>query len=60
MPHPPNVAYPPRPVPGSVADMDVIMKHCNFSAHKVRHSAVYRSFSLTLKIDSMYATVWRS
>ncbi|KAG6856632.1 hypothetical protein H0H87_002382, partial [Tephrocybe sp. NHM501043] len=31
----PNVAYPPRPVPGSVADMDIIMKHCNFSANKV-------------------------
>ncbi|KAF9078616.1 hypothetical protein BDP27DRAFT_1206722 [Rhodocollybia butyracea] len=31
---PPNVAYPPRPVPGSVADMDVIMKHCDFSEHK--------------------------
>ncbi|KAG6829925.1 hypothetical protein H0H92_002948 [Tricholoma furcatifolium] len=30
----PNVAYPPRPVPGSVADMDIIMKHCNFSAGK--------------------------
>lgn len=32
----PNVAYPPRPVPGSVADMDMIMKHCNFSTGKVR------------------------
>ncbi|RXW17663.1 hypothetical protein EST38_g8188 [Candolleomyces aberdarensis] len=32
--HPPNVAYPPRPVPGSVADMDEIMKHCDFSANK--------------------------
>ncbi|KAK7053032.1 hypothetical protein VNI00_004353 [Paramarasmius palmivorus] len=31
---PPHVAYPPRPVPGSVADMDVIMKHCDFSAGK--------------------------
>ncbi|KZT05870.1 uncharacterized protein LAESUDRAFT_654694 [Laetiporus sulphureus 93-53] len=31
---PPNVAYPPRPVPGSVADMDVIMEHCDFSANK--------------------------
>lgn len=31
----PNVAYPPRPVPGSVADMDTIMKYCNFSANKV-------------------------
>ncbi|KAG6852523.1 hypothetical protein C0991_011251 [Blastosporella zonata] len=30
----PNVAYPPRPVPGSVADMDAIMKYCNFSANK--------------------------
>ncbi|KAG5644684.1 hypothetical protein DXG03_007984 [Asterophora parasitica] len=30
----PNVAYPPRPVPGSVADMDIIMKHCNFSTGK--------------------------
>lgn len=32
---PPNVAYPPRPVPGSVADMDIIMKHCDFSENKV-------------------------
>ncbi|KAG6907530.1 hypothetical protein DXG01_008566 [Tephrocybe rancida] len=30
----PNVAYPPRPVPGSVADMDTIMKYCNFSTGK--------------------------
>ena len=32
----PNVAYPPRPKPGSVADMDIIMKHCNFTANNVR------------------------
>jgi WD repeat and SOF domain-containing protein 1 len=32
---PPSVAYPPRPVPGSVADMDEIMKHCHFSQGKV-------------------------
>ncbi|EGO05214.1 hypothetical protein SERLA73DRAFT_164766 [Serpula lacrymans var. lacrymans S7.3] len=31
---PPNVAYPPRPVPGSVADLDVIMEHCDFSENK--------------------------
>ncbi|KAG7095938.1 hypothetical protein E1B28_006622 [Marasmius oreades] len=31
---PPHVAYPPRPVPGSVADMDIIMKHCDFSTNK--------------------------
>ncbi|EAU84066.2 snoRNA binding protein [Coprinopsis cinerea okayama7 len=32
--HPPNVAYPPRPVPGSVADLDEIMRHCDFSQNK--------------------------
>ena len=31
---PPDVAYPPRPVPGSVADLDIIMKHCDFSQDK--------------------------
>lgn len=31
---PPNVAYPPRPVPGSVADLDVIMEQCDFSQNK--------------------------
>ncbi|KAF5313424.1 hypothetical protein D9611_008533 [Ephemerocybe angulata] len=32
--HPPDVSYPPRPVPGSVADMDEILKHCNFDTHQ--------------------------
>lgn len=31
---PPNVAYPPRPVPGSVADLDIVMDHCDFSQNK--------------------------
>ncbi|KAL0946136.1 hypothetical protein HGRIS_012401 [Hohenbuehelia grisea] len=31
---PPNVAYPPRPIPNSIADMDVVMKHCNFSSNQ--------------------------
>ncbi|KAF8585562.1 hypothetical protein K439DRAFT_1632567 [Ramaria rubella] len=31
---PPAVAYPPRPVPGSVADLDVIMDHCDFSKNR--------------------------
>ncbi|TFK57046.1 hypothetical protein OE88DRAFT_88829 [Heliocybe sulcata] len=31
---PPNVAYPPRPVPGSAADLDVVMEHCDFSKKK--------------------------
>lgn len=40
---PPNVAYPPRPVPGSVADLDMIMEHCDFSDHKVRYLPSIRS-----------------
>jgi len=31
---PPHVSFPPRPVPGSVADMDHIMRHCDFSKGK--------------------------
>lgn len=30
----PNVAYPPRPVPGSVADLDIIMNFCDYSTTK--------------------------
>ncbi|KAJ3574080.1 hypothetical protein NP233_g1987 [Leucocoprinus birnbaumii] len=30
----PDVAYPPRPVPGSVADLDIVMEHCDFSKKK--------------------------
>ena len=32
---PPNIAYPPRPVPGSVADLDIVMDNCDFSKNKV-------------------------
>ncbi|KAF8892951.1 glycosyltransferase family 32 protein [Infundibulicybe gibba] len=31
---PPNVAFPPRPVPNSIADLDIVMKHCDFSQSK--------------------------
>ncbi|KIK68993.1 hypothetical protein GYMLUDRAFT_213869 [Collybiopsis luxurians FD-317 M1] len=31
--HGTNVAYPSRPLPGSVADLDVIMRHCDFATH---------------------------
>ncbi|KAJ6519714.1 glycosyltransferase family 32 protein [Mycena sanguinolenta] len=31
---PPHVAYPPRPVPGSVADFDIVMEHCDYSEKK--------------------------
>jgi len=30
-----HAAYPPRPVPGGIADLDVIMEHCDFSEKKV-------------------------
>ncbi|KNZ78508.1 hypothetical protein J132_00366 [Termitomyces sp. J132] len=33
---PGNTAYPPRPVPGSVADLDIVMDNCDFSKTKVR------------------------
>ncbi|KAF9244600.1 hypothetical protein BU15DRAFT_59364 [Melanogaster broomeanus] len=36
---PPNVAYPPRPVPGSVADLDIIMEQCDFSQNKASNIA---------------------
>ncbi|KAI6047722.1 hypothetical protein EDC04DRAFT_2863911 [Pisolithus marmoratus] len=29
-----GIAYPPRPVPGSVADLDSVMDHCDFSQNK--------------------------
>ncbi|RXW22911.1 hypothetical protein EST38_g2926 [Candolleomyces aberdarensis] len=31
---PPHVAYPPRPIPGSVADLDVVMAHCDYGKRK--------------------------
>jgi DDB1- and CUL4-associated factor 13 len=52
---PPDVAYPPRPVPGSVADLDIIMDLCEYPS-KVRVSCLailsmslisYRSMSAT-------------
>ncbi|GAW06066.1 glycosyltransferase family 32 protein [Lentinula edodes] len=29
-----SIAFPPRPAPGSIADMDVVMRHCDFSNQK--------------------------
>ncbi|KAK0459087.1 uncharacterized protein EV420DRAFT_1538217 [Desarmillaria tabescens] len=31
---PPYVAYAPRPIPGSVADLDVVMEHCDVSGNR--------------------------
>lgn len=44
---PPHVSYPPRPVPGSIADMDIVMEHCDFSQGKV-----HTSISTYLHLDS--------
>ena len=59
---PPNVAYPPRPVPGSVADLDIIMDLCEFPS-KVRHDFllhVFRRLAETHFTYSMSVTAWRS
>lgn len=31
-----DTSYPPRPLEGSAADLDIIMEHCDFSKDKVR------------------------
>ena len=28
--------YPPRPIPGSIMDLDIVSKHCDFYSKKVR------------------------
>ncbi|KAJ3987696.1 glycosyltransferase family 32 protein [Lentinula detonsa] len=30
-----SIAFPPRPAPGSIADLDVVKQHCDFSSHKL-------------------------
>ena len=45
---PSNVAYPPRPVPGSVADLDIIMDLCEFPS-KVCHEPRPVSFGALLR-----------
>jgi DDB1- and CUL4-associated factor 13 len=54
----PNVAYPPRPVPGSIVDLDIVMEHCDFSEKKVSQtnsSDVHAC--LTNRYFSTFATV---
>ena len=41
---PENSAYPPRPVPGSVADLDIVMDHCDFSKKKVYCDTLYSCY----------------
>lgn len=31
----PAIGYPPRPAPGSIADLDIVMDHCDFGNNKV-------------------------
>jgi hypothetical protein len=56
---PPDVAYPPRPVPGSVADLDIIMDLCDFPS-KVRVSCLATLSMRLISYRSMSATAWRS
>ncbi|KAJ7071132.1 glycosyltransferase family 32 protein [Mycena amicta] len=37
-----NVAFPPRPVPGSLADLDIVLEHCDFSEKKAHCLEVLR------------------
>lgn len=30
-----NLVYPPRPIPGSIIDLDIIMEHCDYDQQKV-------------------------
>lgn len=30
-----NLEYPPRPVPGSIADLDIVKYYCDYDRHKV-------------------------
>jgi hypothetical protein len=59
---PPDVAYPPRPVPGSVADLDIIMDLCEFPS-KVGHEHLAPPLLLSLlrciSNRSMSVTAWR-
>lgn len=51
-----NVAYPPRPVLGSAADLDVIMDHCDYSTGKVSTLVTSQGLWITRQV-SMSATV---
>ena len=51
---PPSVAYPPRPVPGSVADLDIIMDLCEFPS-KVRHDPLLHVFRHLAKMHFTYS-----
>jgi WD repeat and SOF domain-containing protein 1 len=58
---PPDVAYPPRPVPGSVADLDIIMDLCEFPS-KVGDDTCLRLLLPLLRHvhnHSMSVTAWR-
>jgi hypothetical protein len=55
---PPDVAYPPRPVAGSIADLDIVMDNCDFGRSKVRRFGISDLSALKTYI-SMYGTVWK-
>ena len=40
---PPAVGYPTRPAPGSIADLDIVMDHCDFGNNKASASSAFFS-----------------
>lgn len=54
----PSVAYPPRPQLGSVADLDILMEHCDFNTKKVM-SLSFIVFVTQNDRFSTFAIVWR-
>lgn len=57
--NPPEISYPPRPIPGSVTDLDVMMKHCDFSTGKVPCTAINVRLVVLTSGCSMSVTAWR-
>lgn len=52
-----TVAYPPRPISGSIADFDIILEHCNFVNGKVSHAFFFPFQGRNLKAVSLSAIV---
>ncbi len=57
---PPQVAYPPRPLPGSIADLDVLMNYCDMSQNMARRSCFVTERINSDVYHSTYATVSKS
>ncbi|TFK30371.1 hypothetical protein FA15DRAFT_690132 [Coprinopsis marcescibilis] len=51
-PQPPDGAYPRRPLPGSAADLNIVMEHCDFSKKKAGCSSYVRDCLEVLRIGA--------